>query len=122
TLISAPAAFAQVTGSIAGIVRDASGAVLPGATVTVRGAALRRESVSTTTSPEGTYRVALVPPGAYDVSVELTGFSAQTRRKVEVVIYASRSGCRSDGMPRASWWGPLTYSTATTGADCRPYS
>src|SRR2546422_620669 len=86
TLISTPGAFAQVTGSIAGIVRDASGAVLPGATVTVRGAALRRESVSTTTSPEGTYRVALVPPGAYDVSVELTGFSTETRRNVEVVI------------------------------------
>src|SRR5437762_3128585 len=83
---SASSAFAQVTGSIAGIVRDASGAVLPGATVTVRGAALRRESVSAVTSPEGAYRVPLVPPGTYDVTVELTGFSPQTRRNVEVVI------------------------------------
>src|SRR5437763_2177833 len=84
--IAASVASAQVTGSIAGTVRDASGAVLPGATVTVKGAALQRESVTTTTSPEGTYRVPLVPPGAYDVSVELSGFSAQTRRSVEVAI------------------------------------
>ena len=41
---TAPAA-AQVTGSIAGTVRDASGAVLPGATVTVKGPSLQRESV-----------------------------------------------------------------------------
>src|SRR5437660_503810 len=85
-LFGASAAFAQVTGSIAGTVRDASGAVLPRATVTVRGAALQRQSVSTTTAPEGSYRVPLVPPGAYDVTVELSGFSAQTRHDVEVAI------------------------------------
>ena len=79
-------ARAQVTGSIAGIVRDSSGAVLPGATVTVKGPALRRESASTVTTPEGVYRVTLVPPGVYDVTVELEGFSPQTRRNVEVVI------------------------------------
>src|SRR5436190_2417928 len=82
----ASAARAQVTGSIAGIVRDSTGAVLPGATVTVKGPALRRESASTVTTPEGVYRVALVPPGVYDVTVELEGFSPQTRRNVEVVI------------------------------------
>src|SRR5947207_14537118 len=82
----ASAARAQVTGSIAGIVRDSSGAVLPGATVTVRGPALRRESVSVVTTPEGVYRVLLVPPGVYDVTVELDGFSPQTRHNVEVVI------------------------------------
>jgi outer membrane receptor protein involved in Fe transport len=85
-LCSTSAAFAQVTGSIAGVVRDTSGAVLPGATVTVRGAALRRESVTAVTSAEGAYRVPLVPPGTYEVTVELNGFSAQTRRSIDVVI------------------------------------
>jgi len=85
-LCSASAAFAQVTGSIAGVVRDTSGAVLPGATVTVRGAALRRESVTAVASADGAYRIPLVPPGTYEVTVELSGFSAQTRRNIEVVI------------------------------------
>ena len=56
-------AVAQVTGSIAGIIRDASGAVLPGVTVTIKGPALQRESVSATTNADGAYRIQLVPPG-----------------------------------------------------------
>ena len=40
SFFAASVASAQVTGSIAGTVRDASGAVLPGAIVTVRGPAL----------------------------------------------------------------------------------
>ena len=86
SFFAASVASAQVTGSIAGTVRDASGAVLPGATVTVRGPALQRPSVSTTTMAEGAYRVALVPPGEYEVTVELNGFAAQTRHNVEVAI------------------------------------
>ena len=54
--------------------------------MTVKGAALQRESVTATTSQDGTYRIALVPPGTYDVTVELNGFSPQTRRGVEVAI------------------------------------
>ncbi len=78
--------LAQVTGSVAGTIRDASGAVLPGATVTIRGAALQRESATAVTSATGEYRISLVPPGTYDVSVELSGFSTQTRHGVEVAI------------------------------------
>ncbi len=85
-LLAAPAAFAQVTGSVAGTVRDSSGAVLPGATVTIKGAALQRQSVSTTTTAEGTYRIPLVPPGAYEVTTELSGFATQTRKNVDVAL------------------------------------
>ena len=83
--LSTPAA-AQVTGSIAGIVRDSSGAVLPGVTVTVRGSALRRDSLSTTSGQDGSYRLTLLPPGVYDVVVELAGFATQTRRGVDVAV------------------------------------
>ena len=67
--ISTLPALAQVTGSIAGTVRDSSGAVLPGATVTVRGPSLQRENVTVTTNADGTYRLVLVPPGTYSVGV-----------------------------------------------------
>src|SRR4051812_15080697 len=85
-LLFASAASAQVTGSVAGIVRDSRGAVLPGATVTLRGPSLQRESVAVTTAADGTYRIPLVPPGAYDLTVELAGFTTQSRRTVGVAL------------------------------------
>lgn len=84
-LACAVPAAAQVTGSVAGTVHDASGAVLPGVTVTIRGAALQRKSATTVSATDGSYRIPLVPPGQYDVTVELQGFTTQTRH-VEVAI------------------------------------
>ena len=80
------AAAAQVTGSVAGVVRDSSGGVLPGATITLRGPALQRESLTAVTNTEGAYRLQLVPPGAYDITVELAGFATQERRTVGVAL------------------------------------
>jgi hypothetical protein len=74
------AAVAQVTtADIVGRVTDATGAVLPGATITV-------ESVAThdvRTAPSngtGDYLFNLLPIGVYTVKVELQGFNAQTTR------------------------------------------
>lgn len=85
-LACATPAVAQITGSIAGTVHDSSGAVLLGAAVTVRGPSLQRDSVTATSTAEGTYRIPLLPPGTYEVTVELSGFAAQTKRNVEVAI------------------------------------
>ena len=79
-------AAAQVTGSIAGTVHDASGAVLPGVTVTVTGPALQRANEVVTTASDGTYRISLVPPGVYEVKFELNGFGPITRTQVEVAL------------------------------------
>jgi hypothetical protein len=79
-------AHAQITGSVAGVVRDSTGGVLPGVVVTLRGPALQRESVSATTNADGTYRIPLVPPGVYDITAELNGFTTQSRDNVEVAI------------------------------------
>jgi outer membrane receptor protein involved in Fe transport len=84
--ISALPAVAQVTGSIAGTVHDSSGAAVPGATITVRGPSLQRESVSTTSIADGTYRIPLVPPGIYTVTIELSGFATETRQSVAVAV------------------------------------
>ena len=83
-LVIAGPVSAQVTGSIAGTIRDSSGAVLPGVTVTIKGPALQRQSVTVTTVADGTYRIPLLPPGVYDVAVELTGFATQTRRGIDI--------------------------------------
>jgi hypothetical protein len=73
----AAGAFAQVTtGDIVGRVVDASGAVLPGATVTVENSGTR-DVRSATTSATGDYVVNLLSIGNYVVRIELAGFQAQ---------------------------------------------
>ena len=75
-LIAAPvpeAAAQAVYGSIGGIVKDSSGAVLPGATVTVT--SLERKTVDTVVSNElGLYVKDRLLPGTYEVKAELSGF------------------------------------------------
>jgi Carboxypeptidase regulatory-like domain/TonB dependent receptor len=67
-------AFGQaVYGSIYGTVTDASGAVVPGATVTVTDEA-KGTSVKVQTNGSGDYTVEHLIPDTYDVSVDFTGF------------------------------------------------
>src|SRR5438045_3146695 len=66
---------AQVlTGSIIGVVKDESNAVLPGVTVTVTSLALPGGPQSTVTNPQGEYRFTALPPGVYELSITLQGF------------------------------------------------
>lgn len=67
--------YAQVaiTGKIAGVVTDASGAAVPTATVTVKSTALMAER-TTTTGADGAYLFDLLPPGTYEVTVTAKGF------------------------------------------------
>ncbi len=57
-----------------GVVRDQSGAVIVGATVTVRNPATNF-SRDVTTNGEGYYQITNLPPGSYEVTVEASGFS-----------------------------------------------
>jgi outer membrane receptor protein involved in Fe transport len=75
---------AQLTrGSIAGTVRDESGAVISGATVTMVDPATSL-SRNTTTDESGFYRIGAIDPGTYVVTVESTGFSRAENREVVV--------------------------------------
>lgn len=74
TLISA-ALFAQNTGSVTGRVIDPTGAVVPGAVVTLRGEANETREVQA--DGEGSYRFDRLTPGEYSLSAKVTGFSSE---------------------------------------------
>jgi len=82
-LVLAPTvAHAQAT--LAGVVRDASEAVLPGVTVEVSSPVLIEKVRTATTDGTGQYRLTQLPPGTYSMTVTLTGFTTVKREGVEV--------------------------------------
>ena len=76
------AAFAQA--SITGLVRDSSGAVLPGVTVEAASPALIEKVRSATTDGTGQYRIVDLRPGTYAVTFTLPGFSVVRRDGIEL--------------------------------------
>ena len=84
--LSATIASAQVLyGSVVGVVKDAQGASVPGATVTITNKETNL-TLDTTSNPEGGYSFTNVLPGQYDVKVSLTGFRETVRSNVPVSI------------------------------------
>jgi len=84
--VMAPSLMAQslVSGDVAGTVTDPSGAVVSGATVTLKNDA-NGQTRTTTTGANGTYRFSLLPPGSYTITVSAPGFSkAQSMAAVNV--------------------------------------
>ncbi|HKV27079.1 MAG TPA: carboxypeptidase-like regulatory domain-containing protein [Candidatus Acidoferrales bacterium] len=78
-------AHAQVSANLAGVVIDQTGAVVSGASVTVRDTetgAVR----STKTEDSGQYQVLSLPIGEYQVKVTKTGFAVQMRTGVHLVV------------------------------------
>jgi hypothetical protein len=85
-LVPAATSLAQgTTGQMTGTVADPNGAIVQGATVTVRNrdTGLERQA---TTGEDGTFAIQLLPPGAYRVGVSATGFSEATVEDVRVQI------------------------------------
>src|SRR5665213_814717 len=72
------------TGTIAGAVKDTTGAVLPGVTVKVSSPALIEKTRTGVTDGSGQYRIIDLRPGTYSVSFTLTGFSTVKREGVEL--------------------------------------
>src|SRR5262249_53568194 len=75
-LLSSAASAQQTTSGIAGTVKDASGAVLPGVTVEAASPALIERVRSVITNGEGRYNIVDLRPGTYTVTFALTGFTA----------------------------------------------
>jgi hypothetical protein len=70
--------------SITGVVRDGSGAVLPGVAVEASSAALIERVRTGVSDGTGRFRIVSLPPGTYDVTFTLPGFMTVKRERVEL--------------------------------------
>lgn len=87
TVLVLPAltAGAQTSGTLSGRVEDATGAVVPGVTISVRHLerGIERQTV---TGSDGRFVLAALPVGAYDVRAELAGFKPVVRQGVALTV------------------------------------
>jgi hypothetical protein len=89
-LPSATRAQGSPTGTLNGVISDASGGVLPGVTVTAKSlqTGLTQQTVSSET---GDWRIPVLPAGAYEVTFELDGFKKLVRGPVTVEAAVTRT-------------------------------
>jgi hypothetical protein len=81
----APCLSAQTTSTIAGTVRDNQGLTVGGAEVQVTSTELAIDRTVTTES-DGTYRIAALPPGIYEIRVSKSGFQTELFKNIEVTL------------------------------------
>src|SRR5919108_3649735 len=83
-----PAVWAQgaASSTIHGTVTDATGAALPGVTVTLSSPQLQARQRTTISEGDGTYRFTDLPAGTYRVAFELTGFRTFVRDELRITI------------------------------------
>jgi Carboxypeptidase regulatory-like domain len=118
-------AAAQEFGTVAGVVKEQSGAVLPGVTVRVVSVGLIERVRTTLTDGSGRYRVVNLPVGVYTVAFSLAGYSPAVRVGVEVsagvtaAVDAELSGGPLDS-PSAGT-GPRRLGRVSSGVVMRPY-
>src|SRR5580704_9384004 len=84
-LLCSPVLAQVTTGSILGSVHDATGAVVPGASVTITDIG-KGTVTKVQTDAEGSYNVGFLIPGTYDVFVEMTGFKRSVSNNIVVDI------------------------------------
>src|SRR5262249_5157113 len=75
---------ARAQSAIAGVVKDTSGAVLPGVTVEAASDALIEKTRSVTTDGDGQYKIVDLRPGTYSVTFTLVGFATVKRDGIEL--------------------------------------
>ena len=87
-IVSQPVAAQVTTGSISGTVTDTTGAIIPGANVTIRnvGTDLRRTIV---TSAAGLYTAADLEVGQYDITVQQKGFATVKKVGIDLTVGAA---------------------------------
>src|SRR5215471_4303814 len=77
-------ATARAQSTLTGVVKDASGAVIPGVTVEASSPVLIEKTRSVVTDETGGYRIVDLRPGTYNLTFTLEGFSTVTREGLEL--------------------------------------
>src|SRR5262245_29768882 len=77
-------ATARAQSAIAGVVKDTSGAVLPGVTVEIASDVLIERTRSAVTDSEGQYKIIDLRPGVYVLTFGLSGFQSIRREGLEL--------------------------------------
>ena len=114
----AHSAHAQVsTGTIIGVVHDESGAVLPGATATLTSPLMPGGPATSVTNERGEYRFERLTPGAYALSVVLSGFSTYEETDLRVSVGGTTE--RRIGLKVATLAETITVSGESPVVDTR---
>jgi uncharacterized protein (TIGR03437 family) len=79
-----PIVYAQYAG-LSGVVRDPSGAIIPGASVTARNEETHATRLATS-SEEGLYLLSLIPAGRYTVTIRAAGFQIREQAGVKLDV------------------------------------
>src|SRR2546421_12934431 len=75
---------ARAQSAFAGVVKDSTGAVLPGVTVEAASPALIEQVRTASTDANGAYKIENLRPGAYTLTFSLPGFSGVRREGLEL--------------------------------------
>ena len=117
-LVASPAWAQFDTGTVLGVVRDSSGAVLPGSTVTLLNTATG-VAATKVTDERGGYEFFTVRAGDYTVTAELSGFAPQSVAvRVEVGAPAAR-GRRASASAAIERSGELSRADAAASRPIR---
>ena len=108
--VGVDAASAQPAGRLAGVVRDASGSVLPGVTVTVDGLDLGAPRTAVT-DEHGQYALDSLPEGRYMVTATFSGFEPRTTE-----VQVGTGGATRDIMLDVSFAERMSVTATKTGA------
>jgi carboxypeptidase family protein len=114
-LLVAGSTFAQVTGSVSGVVHDADGQPLPGTTVTIQGPLLPTGR-SEITRDNGAFDFERLPPGEYEITAELSGMGKVQR---PVIVSVDRDTQVNLDLGSAALSEEITVSAAAPVIDTR---
>ncbi len=106
-----------ITGNILGTVRDESGAVVPGATATIRSPALLGGPATFVTNEKGQYRFPALAPGLFSLTIAISGFQTYIEEGLRVQVGATIE--RNVTLPLAGVAESLTVTAESSLLDTK---